>query len=799
LCQPSGAGSGIDPLGVEVAPGEPGLRSKRAAAPDATRVRLRLASFGVFSLARELRIMLSRRLLHRLALCAVLLVSGGAVLAQEPAPAHVVQQRQKIALVLSGGGARGGAHIGVLRALQELRVPIDAVAGTSIGAVVGGFYVSGMTVQDMEELVESLEWETAFLNSTPRKLKSFRRKRDDDLFLVDLKPGLNDGEFELPSGVVQGQVIDMVLSRETLRASRVEDFDKLAVPFRAVAGDLATGEAVVLSSGSLARALRASMSIPAALTPIEIGGRLLVDGGIAMNLPVQVAQEMGADVVIAVDISSGLLGRETLRTVLDVTEQLTNLLTRAGVDEQRGRLGPQDILLTPTFDEDLGSISFARMREAIQAGYDAVMSRREQFDRLALDEPRYAAYVASLNDPRMQQLPIVEFLKIDNNSPIADSVVSERLKDVHVGEQLDVDEVERAMNKVYGLEYYQNVRYGLVSEEGKTGLEVELDQRSWGPNYLQLGVEYSSAGDEDVLFGLAASYLRTAVNDRGGEWRATFVVGDEPALLADRYQPFGERGLYFFAPSLNFESKIFNVWEEDFRLAEAQIREGDLELAIGRELPSWGEYRFGVRSAFGETELRVGDPLQIGEQDFRRGELFARFAADTMDSVSFPRAGTLASMEWRASRTGLHADVDFDQMLLSAAHAKTWGRHTMLTTFRYDATISGDAPLNRLFRAGGFFDISGLNRNQLSGQHAARIGASWYRRIGDLALFPAFAGVSLELGNAWDSRADISSRHSIFGGSFWAGVSTPVGPIYVGYGRAEGGEDAFYVFLGRIF
>jgi NTE family protein len=752
-------------------------------------------------LAVEPSIVLTRLFLHRLVLCAAVLAVGEAAFGQEePAvPPHVVQQRQKIALVLSGGGARGGAHIGVLRALQELRVPIDEIVGTSIGAVIGGFYVSGMTVQEMEELVESLEWETAFLNSTPRKLKSFRRKRDDDLFLVDLKPGLNDGEFELPTGVVQGQVIDMVLSRETLRASRVVDFDKLALPFRAVAGDLVTGEAVVLRSGSLARSLRASMSIPAALTPIEIDGRLLVDGGIAMNLPVQVAQEMGADVVIAVDISSALLARETLRSVLDVTEQLTNLLTRTGVEEQRRKLGPQDILVVPTFSEDLGSISFARMREAIQAGYDAVMQRRERFDRLALDEPSYAAYVASLNDPRMQELPVVEFVRLENNSPIADSVVATRLRDIRVGDQLDVDVVERAMNKVYGLEYYQNVRYGLVEEEGTTGLEVQLDERSWGPNYLQLGVEYSSAGDEDALFGLAASYLRTAINDRGGEWRATFVVGDEPALLADLYQPFGERGLYFFAPSLNFESNIVNVWEGAIRVAEAQIREGDLELAIGRELPSWGEYRFGVRSAVGETKLRVGDPLQITEQDFRRGELFGRFAADTMDSVSFPRAGTLASLEWRASRTGLHADERFDQMLLSAAHAKTWGRHTMLTTFRYDATISGDAPLNRMFQAGGFFDISGLNRNQLSGQHAARIGASWYRRIGDLALFPAFAGVSVELGNVWNAREDISSRNSILGGSFWAGVSTPVGPIYVGYGRAEGGDDAFYVFLGRIF
>jgi NTE family protein len=171
-----------------------------------------------------------------------------------------------------------------------------------------------------------------------------------------------------------------------------------------------------------------------------------------------------------------------------------------------------------------------------------------------------------------------------------------------------------------------------------------------------------------------------------------------------------------------------------------------------------------------------------------------------MDSVAFPRSGTLATAEWRGSREHpLSADVDFDQLLLSAAHAKTWGRHTMLSTFRYDATVSGEAPVSRLFRLGGFFDLSGLNQNQLSGQHAARIGASYYRRIGDLALFPAFAGISLELGNVWQSRSDMSFGDSILGGSFWAGVNTPVGPVYVGYGRAEGGADGFYVFLGRIF
>jgi NTE family protein len=737
-----------------------------------------------------------------------LLATGIALLAVTPgrgqetvrALAHVPRERPAIALVLSGGGARGGAHIGVLKALQELRVPIDAITGTSIGAVVGGFYVSGMSVQDMEDLVESIEWETAFLNSTPRKLKSFRRKRDDDLFLVNQKPGLNHGEFQLPVGLVQGQVIDMVLSRETLRASQVTDFDKLALPFRAVATDIVTGDPVILRSGSLARSLRASMSIPAALSPIEIDGRLLVDGGIAMNLPVEVAQQMGAEVIIAVDISSELLTRETLRSVIDVTSQLTNLLTRRGLGEQLDKLGPQDILVTPTFGPDLNSVDFEHMRETIQVGYDAVMQRRAEFERLSLDPAQYAAYLAGINDPRMRELPRIDFVTLDNDSPIADSVVATRLDSIEIGAPLDVDEVEKAMNKVYGLEYFQNARYGLTTAaDGSTGIEVEVDKRSWGPNYLQLGIEYSSAGEQDALFGLAASYLSTAINELGGEWRATFVIGDEPALLADLYQPLGPRGLYFIAPALNFESSLFNVFNDDQRVSEAQIREASIEFAVGRELPSWAEYRFGLRAANGETKLKVGEPALLPEQDFDRGEVFGRFSVDTMDSVEFPRSGTLSTMEWRGSRESLSADVDFDQVQLTAAHAKTWGRHTMLTTFRYDATVSGIAPLNSLFRMGGFYDLSGLNRNELSGQNAVRVGTSYYRRIGDLALFPAFAGVSLELGNVWDHRSDISFDSTIFGGSLWAGVSTPVGPIYVAYGRAEGGEQAFYVFLGRIF
>lgn len=710
------------------------------------------------------------------------------------------QSEPVIGLVLSGGGARGGAHIGVLRALEELRVPVHRIAGTSIGAAIGGFYASGMSTDELSEFVGELDFDAAFLNSTPRQSRSFRRKRDDDLFLVGQRPGFNDGEFDLPTGVVQGQVIDLIMSRVTLPVSGVTDFDELMIPFRAVAADIATGESVVIGEGALNTAIRASMAIPAFLTPVEINDRLLVDGGVTMNLPVSVAQEMGADVVIAVDITSTLYSREELGSLVDITAQLTAMLVRNGVAQERELLDADDVLIEPEFSSELSSVNFNQILDTVDRGYEAVMAQRSSLERYALTETQYQSWRASRSDPRMRDLPRIDFVRIQNDSIIADSIIEDRLSGISLGEPLDVEAVETAISRVYGLEFYQTVNYAVVEDSGQRGLEVDLNSRSWGPNYLQLGVNFSSSGDSSSVFGLSAGYLRTAINERGGEWRATFVVGDEPGFLTDFHQPLGRKGRFFFAPSLDFKSSLFNDFEDDVLVSEFSLREANLEFAAGRELGSWGEVRGGIRRVYGETRLRIGDPALFPDFDYRRGELFARLSVDTLDNISFPRSGVLAEVEWRGSQTSLlSADADYDQLTIGAGFAKSWGRHTLLSTLRYDATVSGTAPLYRLYRFGGFFDLSGLNRNQLSGQFATRLGASYYRRIGDLALFPAFAGISLEIGNVWDSRDEISFDKSRFGGSLWAGVDTPVGPVYVAYGLAEDGDDAFYVFLGRIF
>jgi NTE family protein len=590
------------------------------------------------------------------------------------------------------------------------------------------------------------------------------------------------------------------MSRVTLPVTGVRDFDDLSIPFRAIAGDLETGEAVVLDSGQLGQAIRASMTVPAALAPIEIDGRLLVDGGIAMNLPVEVMQRMGADIIIAVDISDNLSTRDELRSVVDVTAQLTSILTLQGTVLQRALLSDSDVLLTPEFSAEQSSLDFGGITETIGTGYEVAMGARAVLEQFALSEADYHAYSRRHTESAEEALPTIDFIRIVNNSRIVDSIIRARLKDIEIGVPLDVDALEVSLNRLYGLELYQNVRYDVVEEGDQTGLELDLIERAWGPNYLQLGLRYTSASDQDANFGLAVSYLRTAINDLGGEVRATIFLGDEPALLTDLYQPLGAKALYFVAPSLNIDSSQLNLFDNGRLVSEVRLREATLEIGLGRELMDWGEVRAGVRTGYGDTKLHVGDPSFSPFVDFRSGELFARFSVDTFDNISFPRSGMLSTVEWLGSGRGLlAADDRFDQLLFDVAIARTWGRHTMLSSVRYDTTISGTSPLYRISRAGGLFDISGLNSGQLSGQHVARLGAAYYRRIGDLALFPAFAGVSVEVGNAWQSRDEISLKRSIVGGSLWAGVDTPIGPIYLAYGVSEGGHDAFYVFMGRVF
>ncbi len=367
----------------------------------------------------------SSSVLRPLVALALLLLSPFLNAADIEAQDAAANSRPRIGLVLGGGGARGAAHIGVLKVLEELRIPVDYVAGTSMGSIVGGLYATGMSPEEIETEVLAMDWDDLFNDYPSREELSFRRKRDDDFYAFKAKPGFNAGKVELPLAFIRGQKMDLALNRLTLPMVEVTAFDHLPIPFRAVATDIETGKEVVLGSGSLAKSIRASMAVPAAFDPVEIDGRLLVDGGLANNVPVSVARDMGAEVLIVVDVGSGLFSRDEIGNALAVTGQLANFLFTLNTEQQMKLLGPRDVLMRPQLG-DIGGGSFDRAAEAIGPGEDAARAASDALRRYSVSEAEFARHLERRKQ-RQPGAPVVDYLRVDNHSRVGDSVIAARI------------------------------------------------------------------------------------------------------------------------------------------------------------------------------------------------------------------------------------------------------------------------------------------------------------------------------------------------------------------------------------
>jgi NTE family protein len=710
--------------------------------------------------------------------------------------------RPRIGLALSGGGARGAAHIGVLQILERERIPIDYIAGTSMGSIVGGMYASGMTTAEIEAQLVAVDWDDVFEDKVDRENRSFRRKTDDRLWLIQRKPGFNKGKVTLPAGLVQGQKINQLLIALTLPVADVEDFDELAIPFRAVAADIQTGEAVVLGSGNLPMAIRASMSIPAIMTPVTWGEYKLVDGGIASNLPIEVVRGMGADIVIAVDISTPLGEEDVSTSLLSVAGQLAGFLTRRNTEAEIATLGAQDILLIP----DLGDIAtgdFDRIAAAVPTGVASAEAHLAELRRYSLNESEFVAHVDARTMPTGNR-PIIEFIQFENETRISDDYLVGRIRSAHldgqiIGQPLDVEQLERGIDELYGLEIFAHVAYAVVEEDGKHGLQIWALPKSWGPNYLQLGIKWNTSFNGEGIFNFSTSYLKTEMNAWNGEWRTALSIGEEPGILTDYYQPLGKFGRWFAGARASLDQFNVNQFAVDSTDIEEQVRITNFAASAyaGREFGTWRRGSLSYTRGTGEREIRIGDPT-IPDQDFDIGELSVVLESDRLDDLYFPHHGHFLSATYSTNRTELGASDDYDQALLAAKIVTSRGKNTFSIAGDYRTTTSGQAPPERLFRIGGLFNLSGFEFNQFSGQHYGRLIGQYRREMWDIGIANISLGTSLEYGNAWDNRSDIGFDNGIFAGSVYLGANTAIGPLYLGYGYAEGGNTSFYLYVGSL-
>jgi NTE family protein len=700
-------------------------------------------------------------------------------------------------LVLSGGGARGLAHIGVLKQLEELNIPIDAIAGTSMGAVIGGLYAAGYSADELEQIALDLDWQATLSDTPLREDIPYRRKQDDRDFLVKQRLTFKDGALSFPLGLLQGQNMGVVLESLLVHTNEIDDFDRLPIPFRAVATDIATGEAVVFDHGHLPLAIRASLALPGFFAPVEVDGRLLVDGVLSKNVPIDVARAMGVDRVIVVDIGTPLKSASELNSVLDIMDQTTTLLTRTNTERQLATLTDADLLLQPALG-DMGFSSFAETQQAIDAG---AQSLSEAQGVLAFVAPPGSDAGGNLASSRPQRQAIIHAVEVDNSGKVADEVVLSMIRQ-EVGEPLNLARLQTDMGTIYGTDYFSRVTYEVVHDQGHNTLLVHTAGRRTGTDYLRLGLNLVDDFEGDSQYNLGASFRVNGLNPLGAEWLTRLQVGSDQELYTEFYQPLDYGSRYFVAPFIDAEARNLEVIDDNDPIVAYRQKRYGAGINIGRQIANNGEVRFGLSRYRGNSRVRIGDP-DLPDVDFDEAFYSIEVDRDTLDNVNFPRSGDEAKFSWRQSEPALGADERYQQIEFKANKAFGFGPNSWQVGGFIGRTDSDVNVAQSSFVLGGPGWFSGFRQDALAGQNYQLGRLVYYRRLTpsyfNAFSLPLYLGASLEYGRVYN-RDDTDFDTGYFGGgSLLLGMDTLVGPLFFGLGANEEGHEALYMKLGQTF
>jgi NTE family protein len=702
-----------------------------------------------------------------------------------------------LVLVLSGGGARGAAHIGVLKVLEELHVVPDMVVGTSMGSIVGGLYAAGWSPGEIETLLKSVEWNSVFSDTVRRSEKSFRRKQDDRPQLIPTKLRFKGLKPYIPPGVLGGQSLELLLRALEMQTTGENDFDRLPIPYRAVAMDIATGEAVVLGDGSLATAMRASMSIPGAFPPVERDGRKLVDGGAAANLPVGVAQQLGAQRIVAVDISSPLTGEdETFSDFFSVFSQLNSILTVSNRMADVGRLADGDVLIVPELG-DISFVSFERAAEAVGIGEQAARQQIEALRPLAADDAAWAAFKARHHVRPAEEI-VIDSIRIENSSPVSDEVVSEALA-VAPGDRADDATLRPALLRLYNRDYFGVIKPRLERlPDGSQELVVPTTAPQYGRNRLQFGLAFGGDLEGSADYAIIVRHQLLAANRRGGEWQNVLQLGDVGLVETGYYQPLDAAMRWFVHPRLTYRRERQHLWVDGKAVAEYVTRDAEAHLDAGRVLGSWGELRAGACYSSDAYENRVG-LAAFPDFSTHRGAATVAFRVDTDSARAFPRHGGAVLLRYTKSAESLGSDERYEQVYGRGAWSWSFGEHTLRPELEYGDNLGDGSSIFSLFRLGGPGHLSGLAQDELLGERVAYGALAYYLRLKKLDLAGIhvrfFTGGAFEAGDVYRRDEALTADSLLAGWTLYLGADTPIGPAFVAYGRTEG-HGRFYVAIG---
>jgi NTE family protein len=704
----------------------------------------------------------------------------------------------RIGLALSGGGARGIAHIGVLKVLEEMRVPVHCVVGTSMGSIVGGAYASGVRPAELERVVLATDWDVVFSDRPPREEISSRRKFDEYKTLFAPEFGIKDGGLVLPKGIIAGVAIEAYFRILMDPAVGSISFQQLPMPFQAVATDIETGEAVVLDRGSVAQAMRASMAIPGAISPVEIEGRLLVDGGVANNLPIDQTRKLCADVVIAVNISTPPLKREEIKSALSVTGQLINFLGLANVDRQLKSLGERDVLINPELG-DITSGSFDRARDAIGVGEEAARKMAESLRRYSLPADQYEALRAKQIVERgtRKGLGAVDEIRFEGLKRTNPEVLRE-LVHSKPGETLTEQKVGEDLRRIFGRGDFESIGYRIDEDPGKRVMVITPQEKSWGPNYLRFGLGLATDFQGESVVSVLLQHRQTWLNRRGGEWLNEVKLGTNNSLFTEFYQPIDERGAWFIAPYGSIGQTVRSVFINGDKVARYDVNEGRLGLDGGSALGTWGEARVGYVWRRVRASVDTGSPL-LPKLDEDTAGFRARLNVDQFDHPWFPRRGYQGELTAYTAEKSAGSDRDYERYEGSVSAATGWRSHTFQFTARGGTDRDTGMPPYETFALGGPLSLSGYHIDEFSGRRMAFGRVIYYNHAVKLPAILGsglYVGGSLEVGRISGDLVGTTTQGTLWSGSAFLAADSFLGPGYLGLGFGEGGRMSLYLLLG---
>lgn len=713
----------------------------------------------------------------------------------------LAQDRPKVALVLSGGGARGGAHVGVLKILEENKIPVDMIVGTSMGSFVGGLYSAGNTPDEISYMLTTTDWKKYIRADFDRPDIPMRKKDIDYTYQGRLGLGINaQNDLVLPTGVLKRQSMLLKFQELTQNVQDIKDFDKLSIPYRAVATNIKNGDAVVLSSGSLAKAIYASSSIPGGFQPINIDGIDLVDGGVSDNFPIQVARDMGADIIIAVDVSENFSKDLDVNSYFVVMGQLVNILMRKNANESITTLTDKDILLTPDLNGFSG-LDADKYAAIIKKGEEITEEKLPLLEALRVSDKKYEEYRQTYRVKHSYLSPIIDSIEIENPTYISDDSIRSRIHQ-QVGSRLDLERLRFDLQHLYNMMIFDSLDYKIDTIDGKNILHI-VTTPSWdnhGEVRFAIGLEDDFQGHSS--YSLKVGYTMFGLNSLGGEWKSDFEIGRYQKAYSELFQPFDTMQRYYMRPSMVSESVTDIFPLSDFGNQELYSSRVGGSFVLGAHVTT--DYEFELGASIFKDDVKV-DSLGIDSQ-YQARPIFALINIDNLDNVNFPKVGLKSELRWTKEMHNWGSDYGYEQLYFDLEKPFRFYANNVTLYMKYGNTYITDevARVKGTFTLGGLFNLSGYAPYSFNGDNVALAVLRYTYEVKDGGFFgtlnaPLYAGFSLESGNTWESDESLSYSSVKYSGTLYVAADTLLGPLYLALGSSVDGEISAYLYLGEKF